>query len=187
MGTNYNETDAAIFAHKNISPEMQKKYTVDQIEYLLDLVYEYYESFETELEETNVTELTAYINANIQNNYCEQITQYELAELLEADNLYMESIGLIEPEENEDDLIYIHDIINNIYASLSDDLKKKYTKADVYKIISIEWEYLDAMDDADETEMYKHILRKTQGEGINISIVEIEEILIAEENFLLEE
>jgi hypothetical protein len=183
----YNETDAAIYAHKNISTEMQKKYTIEQIEYLLDLVYEYYESFETEIEETNVTELTTYINANIKQQYCKPITHTELAQLLDADNLYMESIGLIEPEENAEDLVYIHNIINDIYPCLSDNLKIKYTKDNIYVIILREWEYLDVTDDVDEIELYKYIQKKTAMEGINISIDDIEEILLAEENFLLEE
>lgn len=183
---NYNETDAAAFVHENVLPAIKAKYTVDQIEYLLDLIYEYYESAETD-SETDIMEMTAYINANIKQNYCMPVTHEEIAQLLDADNLYMESIGLIEPEQNDDDLVYLHKIINDIYMSLSDELKKKYTKDDIYVIILIEWDYLDATEDTDETEMYSYIQQKATEKGISISIDEIEEIAIAEENFLLED
>jgi hypothetical protein len=187
MEVNYNETDAAIYAHQNISPEMQKKYTIDQIEYLLDLVYEYYESFETQPEETDVPELAAYINANIKDNYCEPIMPHELFELLEADNLYMESIGLIEPEEGDEGLMYLRELTNEVHDSLSDELKKKYTIADIFGILYSEWEYIDANGDTDETEICKHIQQKAAAEGINIPAEDIEAILHVETEFFEEE
>jgi hypothetical protein len=186
MEATYNETDAAIYAHKNISLEMQKKYSIDQIEYLFDLVYECYESVDDETE-TDIMKILSYVNTNIKDNYCEPITLDELVQLLEADNLYMESIGLLTPEETDEDLVYIHNIINDVYMLLSDDLKKKYTKEDVYMIILIDWDYLEGNEDADETEEYKHIQEEMQNEGINISTEEIEEILTVVENFLVED
>lgn len=186
METNYNEVDAAIFAHKHISPPMKKKYTKDQIEYLLDLVYEYYEAVEGE-PETNVLKLMSHINANIKHDYCAQITREEIIQLLEADNLYMESIGLIEPEEKDEDLVYIDKIINDIYSLLSADLKEKYTKDDVYLIILLEWEYFERNEHIDETEMYKHIQQEAANERLNISIEEIEKILSIEADFLEED
>ena len=191
MEENYNETDAAIFVHKSITQQMQQKYTIDQIEYLLDLVYEYCESDETETEanaEINLTELTSYINANIKNKYCKPITHEEVFLLLEADNLYMESIGLISPEEKTDYLTHIFQKINELYSVLSDELKNKYTQDDIYMIIILYWEYLEATEeDIDETKMYKHIQREAAERGITISIEVIEEILTVTEDFFDEE
>jgi hypothetical protein len=200
MEINYNETNAAIFAHENISSPMQQKYSIDQLGYLLDLVYEYYESIDTDEEndtDINIVEMTSFINSNISKNFCKPITHKELEELLLADNAYMESIGLLEPEtedeaedlDDDDDVVNIDAVVDEIYVLLPEDLKSKYKTDDVYAVLCIECDYLNECEteEVDEAEMYKYIQENAAEEDIKISIEEIKTILAIEAKFLGEE
>ncbi|MDR2651223.1 MAG: hypothetical protein LBC68_02760 [Prevotellaceae bacterium] len=194
MENNYNETDAAIFAHKYLSPQMQQKYTVAQIEYLLDLIYEYYDANDDDKNDTdiNIVEMTAFINQNISKNYCSPIGYGELEELLNADNAYMESIGLFEPENNVDsfdgdDIVNIENIIDDVYALLPQDLKDKYKIDDVFDVLCMECSYINntyLSEEIDEDEMCEYIQQNAYDKDIEISIEDIKSILTIESSFL---
>jgi hypothetical protein len=197
MEISYNETNAAIFAHEHVSSQIQQKYSIDQLGHLLDLVYEYYESIDTEEEDNdtniNIVEMTAFINENIDKSFCEPIDSKELEELLHADNAYMESIGLLEPE-NEDfddngDIVNIDAVVDEIYALLPDTIKEKHKTEDIYAILCIECDYLNECEteEVDDTEMHKYIQENAANEDIKISTEDIKIILSIEAAFLGEE
>ncbi|MDR3285998.1 MAG: hypothetical protein LBT27_00970 [Prevotellaceae bacterium] len=189
MISNYREADAAIFAHKHISKQMQQKYSISQIEYLLDLVFEYCEGLDNKSNSINLLKMTAVINKNIRKKFCEQITCSDLKELLDADNKYMESIGLIEVEDDSDNFIDIDEIIDKVYNLLTENLKKKYKIEDVYEVLCKEDDYLSDLesDDIDETKLYKYIQQQVAAEDMKISITEIKQILAIESQILDEE
>ncbi|MDR3227269.1 MAG: hypothetical protein LBT56_06320 [Prevotellaceae bacterium] len=193
MESNYNETDAAIFAHKQVSKQMQQKYSIDQIEYLFDLVSEYYEDSEDDSNGVNLLKMTAFINTNISKNFCEPITCSELEKLLKADNKYMESIGIIEVEDentaDDENAVNIDEIVDELYNLITENLKKKYKTEDIYEILCIECDYLNSLesDEIDETKLYKYIQQQAADGDIKISIDEIKQILAIESQFLGEE
>ncbi|MDR1553647.1 MAG: hypothetical protein LBS69_09335 [Prevotellaceae bacterium] len=193
MENNYNETDAAIFAHKHVSSQMQQKYTVAQIEYLLDLVYEYYDATDNDENDNgiNIVEITAFINQNISKNFCSPISYRELEELLNADNAYMESAGLIEPESNidsfdDEDTVNIGNIIDDVYALLPQDLKDRYDIDVVFAVFCMECCYINEIgsDEIDEDEMYEYIQQNAYDNDMEISLEDIKSILTTESLFL---
>ncbi|MDR2065091.1 MAG: hypothetical protein LBP85_05215 [Prevotellaceae bacterium] len=193
MENNYNETDAAIFAHKHVSFPMQQKYTTAQIEYLLDLVYEYYDAIDNDANgvDVNIVEMTSFINQNISKNFCSPIGYKELEELLNADNAYMESIGLLEPENNIDffeneDIVSIENIIDDIYALLPQGIKDRYGMDDIFDVLCMECNYLNSIDyeGINEDEMCEYIQQNASDKDIEISIDDIKNILSVEASFL---
>ncbi|MDR1984304.1 MAG: hypothetical protein LBQ28_05710 [Prevotellaceae bacterium] len=194
MEKNYNETDAAIFVQKHVSPQIRQKYSTDKIGYLLDLVYEYYDSVDVGDDGISIIEITTFVNKNIKNNFCKPITHQELVQLLDADDLYKESIGLIEAqndaENSEDYFVNIEDIIDDVYKLLPNDLKDKYTSDDIFVILCIESEYIcdSPKEEIDENVILEHIMKKAK-ETIakEISLDEIKQILSTEYHFLGED
>ncbi|MDR0755089.1 MAG: hypothetical protein LBF04_06850 [Prevotellaceae bacterium] len=193
MENNYNETDAAIFVHKYVSLPTQQKYTPAQIEYLLDLIYEYYDVTDNDGNGTdiNVVEMISFINKNISKDFCSPIGYKEIEELLNADNAYMESIGIFESEISVDcfdgeDLISIENIIDDIYALLPQNIKYRYKKDDVFDVLCMECDYVNHIEteEIDEDEMCEYIQQSAADKDIEISIEDIKSILTIEASFL---
>jgi hypothetical protein len=185
MEVNYNETDAAIFAHKYISQQLKKKYNIEQIEYLLDLVIDYYNTIydgngNGNDIDVNIVEMTAFINKNIRNNFCRPIKYKEVKELLNADNAYMESIGLIEPEDDTDSFVReVTQMLDEYYDSLPQNIKDRYGIDDFIELLTIESDYINNADseEIDKDEMCKYIQQNAADRDIKISIEEIKAIL----------
>ncbi|MDR2125423.1 MAG: hypothetical protein LBP63_01160 [Prevotellaceae bacterium] len=193
MENNYNETDAAVFIHKHLSSQMQQKYTTEQIEYLLDLVYEYYDTIDDDGNDTdvNIVEMTAFINQNVRNNFCSPIEYKEVEDLLNADNAYMESIGIFEPENNacsfdNDDIVSMENIIDDVYALLPEHIKNRYGKDNVFDILCMECNYINNTDyeEIDEDEMCEYIQQNAAEKDMEISVEDIKNILDVESSFL---
>ncbi|MDR1348513.1 MAG: hypothetical protein LBJ63_08845 [Prevotellaceae bacterium] len=190
MENNYNETDAAIFIHRYISAQMQQKYTVEQIEYLLELVYEYYETADDDENSigVNIMKMTSYINQNINATVCSPIKYREAIMILDADNAYMESIGILEEENSDDDdNVHIEDVSNGVYSLLPQNVRNRYDIDDIVTVLCIEYNYIvNTLDneDIDEDEMCEYIQQNAADSGIEISIDDIQDILNAELSFL---
>ncbi|MDR2293523.1 MAG: hypothetical protein LBE11_08640 [Prevotellaceae bacterium] len=193
MEDNYNETDAAIFVHKYISLPMQQKYTTAQIEYLLDLVYEYYEVIDSNENGigVNIVEMTTFINQNISKNFCSPIKYNELEELLNADNAYMGNIGIFTAENNIDfidteDIVKAENIIDDVYALLPQNIKSRYTIGDVFDVLCMECDYVNNVGDEeiDEDEICEYIQQNAADKDVEISIEDIKSILAVEASFL---
>jgi hypothetical protein len=193
MENNYNETNAAIFAHQHVSLPMQQKYTTAQIEYLLDLIYEYYDATDDDVNSiaVNIVEMSSFINQNISKNFCSPIGYKELEELLNADNAYMESIGIFEPEKNieffeNEDVVSMENIIDDVYALLPQHLKDRYGIDDVFDMLCMECIYLNNIEseEVDEDEMCEYIQQNAFDKDIEISMDDIKNILTVEATFL---
>ncbi|MDR0419997.1 MAG: hypothetical protein LBH30_00875 [Prevotellaceae bacterium] len=181
---NYSEVDAAIFVHSYISPQMQQKYNIEQTEYLLDMVYEYYDTID-EIEENigvNIMKMTSFINQNIDISICSPIRHRETGMLLDADNAYMESIGIHEENDLTDENMSIEEVSNGVYALLPQKMKDRYEIDDIFTVICVEYAYL--MESEFEGEMYEYIQQHAADNGVKISIIDIQNILNAELYFL---
>ncbi|MDR1198564.1 MAG: hypothetical protein LBK94_06080 [Prevotellaceae bacterium] len=193
MENNYNETDAALFIHRHISAQMQQKYTIEQIEYLLDLVYEYYETANDDENSigVNIMKMASHINQNIDTAVCSPIKYKEVIMILDADNAYMDSIGI--PEEDnadDDDNMHIEEVSNGVYSLLPQNIKSRYDIDDIVTVLCIEYSYIvNTLDieDINEDEMCEYIQQNAADSGIEISTGDIQDILNAEVSFLYDD
>ncbi len=104
----YDDSEAATYIRKRLSPALQKRLGDDEITYFIDLIYEYYESrgileeFEDESEDATVnidlTEIVEYIIKNAKKDQIGIFTEAEVLEIVEAE---MDFCGFEEEVEED--------------------------------------------------------------------------------------
>jgi hypothetical protein len=96
----YDEDEAVKFIKKRLPDALKKKFSDDDVNYIIDLIYEYYESqgfFEGDEDkeiEINEDEMTAYV---IKNALSDGVGKYEADEIsliVQGEMAYCESIGM---------------------------------------------------------------------------------------------
>ncbi len=192
----YNETDAAIFIHQNISESLQKKYSLDDIGFILDLIYEYYETIEGEVADgindahgvndvIDAPRMLAFINKSVEESKKTPLTDIDLEEILMADNDYMDSIGM-----EDDELLNLDELAEEVYAELPEDVKKKYSFEDVYLMLGFEADYLSEIPDdkeVDEEELIDYIIKAAKEEELEVDKTMLKTILDTELDLIGEE
>jgi len=98
---NYDEDEAILFIRNQLPQELKEKFSDDDLNYLVDLIYEFYEEkgFLTE-EETEVDidldELTAYVIKNAKKDKVGIYTEDEIHFVVDAEIEYCDSLGMFE-------------------------------------------------------------------------------------------
>ena len=100
----YDEDDSLEFIKKQLPAEMKEKIGDDDIYYVVDLIYEYYESkgyFDDDVSddtdiEIDEDELIAYVVKNSQKDGIGPFTEDEIAAIVEGELAYCDSIELFE-------------------------------------------------------------------------------------------
>lgn len=183
---NYNEEDAIKYIHEHISKDLQKRYDLNAIGYILDIVYEYYEIVEEDGKEDdviNIEEMLAFVNASLFESNMDKLTEEELKEILMADNAYMDSID----PDGAEDVVNLDVEVENIYNELPENIRKKYSLEDVYLILCIEADYIADNDMVNEDALREYIIDEAKGEDLEIGLDDLNKILAVEAKVLGEE
>ena len=100
----YDDDNSLEFIKKQLPEEMKNKFSDDDINYIVDLVYDYYESkgfFDDGVEEEDEIaideeELVAYVIKNAKKDGVGSFTEKEVAAIVEGELAYCDSIDLFE-------------------------------------------------------------------------------------------
>ena len=100
----YDEDDSIEFIKNHLPEEMKDKLGDDEINYVVDLIYEYYESkgyFDDDMsDDTDIEidegELIAYVVKNSKKDGIGPFTENEIAAIVEGELAYCDSIDLFE-------------------------------------------------------------------------------------------
>ena len=97
----YDEQDSVRFIQEHLPDEMRGEFTDDEINYIVDLVYEYYEEkgfLDEEEEDAEVIideeELLAYVIKNAQNDAIRDFTEDEIEAIVAGELAYCDSLNL---------------------------------------------------------------------------------------------
>ncbi|MEA4839960.1 MAG: hypothetical protein VB110_03015 [Bacteroidales bacterium] len=97
----YDDDEAIKFIRNQLPQELKDKFSDDDLNYLIDLIYEFYEEkgYLTE-EETEVDidldELTAYVIKNAQKDKVGYYTEDEIQFVVDGEIAYCDSLGIFE-------------------------------------------------------------------------------------------
>ncbi|MDD6210652.1 MAG: hypothetical protein PUB21_08620 [Bacteroidales bacterium] len=100
----YNDDDSLEFIKKQLPAEMKQKFSDDDINYIVDLIYDYYESkgyFDNDLDdeaeiEIDEDELIAYVIKNAKKDGVGTFTEEEVSAIVEGELAYCDSIDLFD-------------------------------------------------------------------------------------------
>ncbi len=99
----YDEDDAVKFIQNYLPQEMKEKYTDDEINYIIDIVYEFYDEkgFFEEAEEDGVVdidedEIIAYVLKNTKKDQMNTFSSDDIAFIIQGELAYCDSIGIFE-------------------------------------------------------------------------------------------
>ncbi len=97
----YDEQDSVRFIQEHLPDEMRGEFTDDEINYIVDLVYEYYEEkgfLDEEEEDAEVIideeELLAYVIKNAQTDAIRDFTEDEIEAIVAGELAYCDSLNL---------------------------------------------------------------------------------------------
>ncbi|HOV71587.1 MAG TPA: hypothetical protein PLO31_05190 [Dysgonamonadaceae bacterium] len=97
----YDEQDSVRFIQEHLPDEMRGEFTDDEINYIVDLVYEYYEEkgfLDEEEEDAEVIideeELLAYVIKNAQKDAIRDFTEDEIEAIVAGELAYCDSLNL---------------------------------------------------------------------------------------------
>ena len=161
----YNEADALEFIHEHLPQLLQERFDTDRLEFILDIVYEYYDIIGEDGEqegELNLPEMLAFINESMKEASQETLSEDELKEILLADNHYMDSI------DPEGGAVKLDEVADDIYDALPESVKQRYSLEDVYLLLCIEANYLDANDEVLEDDLRAYILAEAAEEELEV-------------------
>lgn len=190
QAVSYNESEAIQFIHGNISEPLRKKYDTDDLAYILDFVYEYYESIENEQSEgdtVNLPEMLEFVNKSMEQSNLKLLEEKELEEVLVADNDYMDSIGLGDEDEANADVVNLDEIVEDVYKQLPADIQKKYGIEDVYLLLCLEADYINENDFVNEEELLTYVVSAAEEEELEVDAKTLEIIFSVEAKLLGEE
>lgn len=100
----YDEDDAVKFIQNYLPQELKGKYSNDEINYVIDIVYDFYEekgfmndnTDEDAVVEIDEDEIVAYVLKNTQKDKITQFSSDEIAFIIQGELAYCESIGIFE-------------------------------------------------------------------------------------------
>lgn len=103
-GLNYDEDEAVKYIQKHLPTAHQGKFSDDEINYILDVVYDFYENkgyFSEEVEEDtmveiNEDELIEYVMKSVKKDKIKPFTEEEVTLIIEGELNYCESLNIFE-------------------------------------------------------------------------------------------
>ena len=97
----YDDDEAIKFIRNQIPQELKEKFSDDDLNYLVDLIYEFYEDKgflnddDTEVD-IDLDELTAYVVKNAKKDKVGVYTEEEISFVVDAEIAYCDSLGVFE-------------------------------------------------------------------------------------------
>lgn len=100
----YDEDDAVKFIQNYLPQEIKGKYTNDEINYIIDIVYDYYDEkgfMNDETDEESVVdidedEIVAYVLKNTKKDRINDFSSEEIAFIIQGELAYCDSLGIFE-------------------------------------------------------------------------------------------
>lgn len=100
----YDEEDAVKFIQNYLPQEMKGKYTNDEINYIIDIVYDYYdekgfmndETDEGAIVDIDEDEIIAYVLKNTKKDKINNFSSEDIAFIIQGELAYCDSIGIFE-------------------------------------------------------------------------------------------
>jgi len=101
---NYDEEEAVTFIKNSLPQELKDKFSDNDINYIIDIVYDFYEErglMDENLEDEDAfdideEELTDYVYNNTKKDKIKSFTREEITFVIQGEISYCESIGLFE-------------------------------------------------------------------------------------------
>lgn len=100
----YDEDDAVKYIQNYLPQEMKGKYSNDEINYIIDIVYDFYEekgymdesSDDSTIVDIDEDELVAYVLKNTQKDKINNFSSDDISFIIQGELAYCESIGIFE-------------------------------------------------------------------------------------------
>lgn len=100
----YDEEDAVKFIQNYLPQELKGKYTNDEINYIIDIVYEFYEdkglmdedTDENSLIDIDEDEMIAYVLKNTKKDKINNFSSEDIAFIIQGELAYCDSLGIFE-------------------------------------------------------------------------------------------
>lgn len=99
----YDEDDAVKFIQNYLPQEMKGKYTNDEINYVIDIVYEYYDEkgfmsdgVDEELVDIDEEEIVGYVLKNTKKEKINNFSSEDVAFIIQGELAYCDSLGIFE-------------------------------------------------------------------------------------------
>ncbi|MFV0419580.1 MAG: hypothetical protein ACK5KT_12735 [Dysgonomonas sp.] len=100
----YDEEDAVKFIQNYLPQEIKGKYTNDEINYIIDVVYDYYdekgfmndETDEESIVDIDEDEIVAYVLKNTKKDKINNFSSEEIAFIIQGELAYCDSLGIFE-------------------------------------------------------------------------------------------
>lgn len=97
----YDDDEAILFIRNQLPQEMKEKFSNDDLNYLIDLIYEFYEkkgflNDEDSEVDIDIDELTDFVIKNAKKNKVGIYTEEEIHFIVDAEIAYCDSLGVFE-------------------------------------------------------------------------------------------
>lgn len=100
----YDEDDAVKFIQNYIPQEIKEKYSDDEINYIIDIVYDYYDekgfmkedTDEDEVVDIDEDEIVEYVLKNTKKDKINNFSSEDISFIIQGELAYCESIGIFE-------------------------------------------------------------------------------------------
>jgi len=97
----YDEDAAILFIRNQLPQEMKEKFSDDDLTYIIDLIYEFYDSKgflsdEEKSVEIDLDELTAFVVKNAKKDKVGNFSDDEVQFIVDAEIAYCETLGVFE-------------------------------------------------------------------------------------------
>ena len=98
----YDEEDAVRFIQHHLPQEIKGKYTDDEVNYIIDIIYEYYEEkgiMDVEDDaaiEIDEDELIAYVTESVKKDKLRHFEDDDIVSIIQGELTYCESVGIFE-------------------------------------------------------------------------------------------
>jgi hypothetical protein len=97
----YDEDDAVAYIRNYLPQELKSKFSDDDLNYIIDLIYEYYEdkgllNDEEESVEVDLDDLTAFVVKNAKKDKVGVYEDEEIHFIVDGEIAYCESLGIFE-------------------------------------------------------------------------------------------
>lgn len=100
----YDEEDAVKFIQNYLPQELKGKYSNDEINYIIDIVYEFYEdkglmdedTDENSLIDIDEDEMVAYVLKNTKKDKISNFSSEDIAFIIQGELAYCDSLGIFE-------------------------------------------------------------------------------------------
>lgn len=100
----YDEDDAVKFIQNYLPQELKQKYTDDEINYIIDIVYEYYEEkgfMDDDTDENSIVdideeEIVEYVLKNTKKDKIKNFPAEDISFIIQGELAYCDSIGIFE-------------------------------------------------------------------------------------------